>query len=617
MTETHDFDRVMRQVRRETTATRDSERRVIIDPKHGRAVETEGFWGPFREFRYFIVSNSDDASAEAFGAITITHKPTASDDNSVDIRISYKASCPPGREKQVAEVLHHGGDPGATMNALMAKWALEEAAKQNGSLFALRHDPKKLLEGALRTKALSEAGLMLEVDSAVIPRSPLCVKIVDTFSVHANDYYRDEDLTARIELARSMGFGGIPYPDAALRDLIRNSIQDYFAHEVSLGSMWKEFNTFDFNQRLIRRLKQELATTGYDVSAINLERTPKGNDEPYSWRSGIPICIGEPEGRFECEVSNLFVNLGLTFSLELKTLDRIKPLLAIGLSVPTEIRQAVIEATRQLVRSTNPAAIYDSRSPAVPDLRWEFKETLERHLETVLSNEFDATIGVLVLTAGETEVTRTLAELRREPCAFKAEIARNRRNAEACLFRGYFRIDGVDRNRWEQFRRTLPPISTVRQRLEAAIGTALENDPIALIDLNHTLKLDKVRAIVWEVGPIVLLEDFGLIVAIEDLSSDDVESEKKIAESIISGRTEVLVKELNRYFEITKRITDQIKRLEEDVVMIKAEGGQSDAINELNERIKALRQYLPSEPLICPLHYEQIRGNGASRTAGP
>ncbi|HYV03303.1 MAG TPA: hypothetical protein VFB82_01885, partial [Blastocatellia bacterium] len=213
---------------------------------------------------------------------------------------------------------------------------------------------------------------------------------------------------------------------------------------------------------------------------------------------------------------------------------------------------------------------------------------------------------------GETEVTKALAELQKESCEFKVMIPRNRRNSEDCLFRGYFKIDGIERDRWTEFRKTLPCVAQVKERLEAAIKTGLENDPTALISLKHSLSLRHVQEVAEHAARAAALSDFGLKVTITNVGSDDVESEKKLAESVIKGRISSIENELKRYFSVTDLVTQEIQKLEQDIVRIMATGGRDDAIEENRTRIEALRKHLPIDPIVSRLHYENLRDGHSS-----
>lgn len=610
MSEIHDLERVIRSVTRGTEATRDSERRVIVDIRRGRAVDSVGLLDFMREFKYFIVSNSQDGTNEGFGAINLTHRASPASDHTVNIKVNYKAWCPPGREKQLAEVLHHGNDPGEALNGLMTRWVLEHLGSQNGSSRASGPESKSFLEAAIRTKAQMETGLAMDVDFEVGRIRP--TTITDTFPVRAKDYYREETLTIRMDIARETQFSAIPYPEPALRELIRISVQDYFAHNVSLQSLYFDLKTDDFSQLLKRELNGKLKPSRCQIDALLLDRSDQDDAELHTLLTGIQIEVSESEGEFETVIPNLFVNLNLSLAAQLNDIRAIKPFLERQQHVPTLMKRAVIEATRQFVRETHPAEIYGQFSLPDTENKSAFENRLRAKLSDLLTNRFHAETGRVILKTGETEITKTLGELQKERCEFNVLIPRNRRNAEDCLFRGHFKIDGIDRNGWEEFRRALPNIGQVRERLGAAIKTALENDPTALISLKHTLSLHDVQKIAEQAASNAILNDFGLRVTITNIGGDDVESERKIAETVIKARTKSVEGELDRYSSVTALVTAEIRKLEHDMVLIKATGVQEDAIEGIQKRIDALREYSPTEPIISNLYYENLRGAHSS-----
>lgn len=611
MTDIHDFERVMRRVTVDTMPARDSERRVIIDVKRGRAIDKPGILDFMREFKYFIVSNHEDRNNEATDVINLTHCLGPGNDHPVNVNVSYRIWCPTGREKQLAEALHHGRNPGEELKGLVSRWVLGQLNSLNG---APGFPPgfESMVAGIIRNSTLSETGLVMDVNVALIPFKPSPIKINDSFIVRAKDYYRDENLTIDFYVVSRERFNGIPYPEPALRELIRAAVQDYFVRDVALEFLWSSLNTDVFNQRLMQYLNVKLERGGYEVQSLSLERIPQEHDEPYCWLQGIQIEVEECDGPFETNIANLFVNMSLSLRVELSNLEKVKPLLETNHIVPEMIKRAAMEVTRQLARETNPAAIFGDSSRSEMPNRLEFENNLKSRLAATLASRFHAQPVGFVLKVGESELTKALAELQRERCEFKVLIPRNWRNAEDCLFRGYFKVVGVDPGGWEEFRRTVPGIARIKERLEAAIGTALENDPKALIDLTHSLSLLDVESIAIRAARDAVLNDFGLNVAITDIGSDDVDSERKIAESVIKHRTESLGKELERYFSVTELVTKRIKELEHEIVMIKATGGRDEAIRENEKRIEELKIYSPIDPIISRLHYEKLRGNHSS-----
>jgi hypothetical protein len=158
----------------------------------------------------------------------------------------------------------------------------------------------------------------------------------------------------------------------------------------------------------------------------------------------------------------------------------------------------------------------------------------------------------------------------------------------------------------------LPNITQVKERLQGAIKAALENDANALINLTQTLDLQSVKSTAERAAANAVLNDFGLRVRVTDIGSDDLVSEKSIAESVIKARAEIVTREVNRYFSVSAFVTEEIKKLELDLVSIKASGGDDQAIQEIQKRIDSLKDYSPTQPTISDLYYEEIRGTGSS-----
>jgi len=615
MAEIHDIECVIRKVTRHALPARDSERLVIVDARRGRAVDKTGIFDFMREFKYYIVSNSEDPGNAAHGEVTVPYKPRPEHDAHLNIKVNYKAWCPPGREKQLAEALHQGADPGETLNGLMSRWTLEKFRPMNGSLNGSIAASESFIQAELRNKAQIETGLGMDVDFAITGPGPVPSRITDTFAVRAKDYFREESLTLRVDIVSQLEFGRIPHSETELKDLIKNSVQDYFSHNVTLQSLYFNLNTYDFNELLIRNLNDRLKGAGYRIECVSLERAEADKNETYDWLTGIQIEISDSEGEFETAIPGVFVNLSASLTVRLTDIWGIKSMIEQQQPVPILMKRRVVKAIRQFVRDTHPTDIYTQFVRPDKQNKSAFENRLIAKVSEVLADSFHADVATAVLKLGETEITRTLTELLKERSEFTVVIPRNRRNAEDYLFTGYFKIDEVDRNGWGEFKRALPNITQVRERLQGAVKAALENDPTALISLTHSLDLQFVRGISERAAVDAILNDFGLRVRITDLSSDDLGSEKSIAENVIKARAELTNREVKRYFSVSAFVTEEVKKLELDIVSIKASGGDDQAVEEIQRRIDSLKNYSPTEPSISGFYYEEVRGTGSSSGA--
>ena len=615
MTEIHDLERVIRKVTRHALPARDSERLVIVDARRGRAVDKPGIFDFMREFKYYIVSNSEDLGNAAHGEVNVPYRPRPEQDADLSIKVNYKAWCPPGREKQLAEALHHGSDPGETLNGLMSRWTLEKVSSANGALSGSSAESESFIRAELRNKAQIETGLGIDVDFAITWPKPVPSSITDTLTVRAKDYFREESLTLRADVVSQPQLGRIPSTETELKDLIRTSVQDYFSHNVTLQSLYFQLNTYDFNQLLIRNLNDELKPTGYRVECISLERADSDKNEMCDWLTGIPVEISDSEGEFETAIPCVFVNLSAALTVRLTDIWGVKTMIERQQPVPMLMKRELNKAIRQFVRDTHPADIYTQFVGLGTPNKSAFENRLMAKLSEVLADSFHADISTAALKMGETEVTRTLSELQKERGEFTVLIPRNRRNAEDYLFTGYFKIDEIDRNGWGEFRRALPNITQIKERLQGAIKAALENDPNALINLTQTLDLQSIKSTAERAAADAVLNDFGLRVRITDIGSDDLVSEKSIAENVIKARAEIVTREVNRYFSVSAFVTEEIKKLELDMVSIKASGGDDQALQEIQKRIDSLKDYSPTRPIISDLYYEEIRSSSDTKSA--
>jgi hypothetical protein len=360
-----------------------------------------------------------------------------------------------------------------------------------------------------------------------------------------------------------------------------------------------------FAERIRHSLSLAAPAIGYNIVYLKSTREV----EPDEWLEGIEFKTDDSDEEFETSVSNFFIKLSFSLTVRVKDLKGIKPLLEQRQHVPTLMERALLDSIRRLLRETHPKQFYTRFSRSGTEDEPAFEDRLKKRLSDMLEKEFSSEIVEAIFKNGETKITRVLEELQRERCEFKILIPRNRRNAEDCIFRGYFKVNQVDCNGWEEFQRTLPNIDKVKEHLEAGIKTALENHPTALMTFRDTLNLNEVLGVAEQAAQSTILNDFGLSVTITNLGSDAVESEKKIAESTTKARTESVEKELKRYFSITTLATQLVQELEQEMVRVKSAGGPKEAIDDIQRRIEALKSHTPTEPLISELSYENLRGS--------
>ncbi|MFL6212795.1 MAG: hypothetical protein ACJ74J_02765 [Blastocatellia bacterium] len=286
MTEIHDCERVIRRITADMEPKRDSERRVIIDVKHRRAVDRGVLLYFWREYKYFIVSNSDDPNNEASGIISLPYK-NGTGTAPVDIDISYKAWCLPGKEKQVGTALSYGNDPGEVLSGLISKLAVEHIGSQNGSFQISNFDSKSLLEKTIINKVQMDVGLDLEIELSF--KLPWPIRISDSFPVRAKDYDKEETVTLSLELdvAPAAESNVIQYTEKTLKEFIRAEIQSYFAYNVSLQQIYFKLPDDDFRYLLIRQLNQLLQSRDLRVSFLAIEQLRQSAPPPEFFKTRV------------------------------------------------------------------------------------------------------------------------------------------------------------------------------------------------------------------------------------------------------------------------------------------------------------------------------------------
>lgn len=274
MSQIYPLDAVIRKVDKEHRANGIGEKVVVIDPDKRTVVSGGGLMRRWREYSYFLVSNTRSQRAAESATPVITIRDFANN-RKVPVFISYVARCEPGREENVALSLFDGPHPAAVLNEAIGRWVNEKVGQKPADFFDHYFSMKTEIEGYVVERALAETGLSLE---AILNLEKIINSIVVgpvNIPVLTKDYGKEQNLKLRVELHvdRQYLLRAVqhqPYLNTLDR-LVREQTRKYFAEQVSFHKFATELHGDDIKAGLTAHLEAAVRFAGRKVGALSIE----------------------------------------------------------------------------------------------------------------------------------------------------------------------------------------------------------------------------------------------------------------------------------------------------------------------------------------------------------
>jgi hypothetical protein len=299
MSQNHPLDNIVRVVDSKYEITRPEERVVVIDPDSKQATDirelhkktpvgSRRLFGLLGTRRHVLVINNSDSRKEVEVNLPTLYLRDFARQWSLGIQVQYQASCSPGNEMKVAEVLGSEAHPGTALDDLIARWLKDYAGPQPGALIENFYEKKYDLAGNLTARALSEVGLSLQVRLKIeSEREALApIRVGDLrFRVKLKDYDIEQDLKvdAEIEVDPDRKIYAVLYhaflyeshgtkikEPARLEELLKTETREFFT-ETTLHSFNSELRTSGLRDQLVQRLNDRLRRYGRRIKSLTLD----------------------------------------------------------------------------------------------------------------------------------------------------------------------------------------------------------------------------------------------------------------------------------------------------------------------------------------------------------
>jgi hypothetical protein len=303
------LDAIIHKVPARTKANPPAEKIVIIDCKTKKAVEKRPW---FDEVREYLVVNTSEVQNPAEYQVPTIQINDVENDRAIGLEVKCWITCTPGNESKVTEALFSAEHPPAMVfEKLINKWVDEFVRSAPGAFITTYFDKKAALQASLKSRALADAGLTLQVKISLVGEriSFLPIKIdTGSFLLRVSDYHEQQDLQikCRLEVDEKNKILANIYRLRAdrLKDVIIRQTQHYFEHNVNLEQFYDDLNQNSIIAPLKEALDKRLVLEGRRVEFIHLESTVS-DSAPKQFENEVSVDVKVQEYPETVKVNNI------------------------------------------------------------------------------------------------------------------------------------------------------------------------------------------------------------------------------------------------------------------------------------------------------------------------
>ena len=295
MAQTYPLDPVIRLVSDDHRVSSFEETIVVVDPENNKAIRTIDKQGEkqLEKVKFFqrrkagknllvISGNGNEAEDKVLGVPLRDFRRQWS----IDLEVSYLASCNRGDEVKLAETLSPGVHPGAVLHNLIRQWIKEYGSSSPEVLIENYYSSVADLEAHISKKAREDVGLRLQA-TIRIEHEDKALDAIEApptnIPVRLRDYNEKQNLRLKTEVGvdEDRRIFAILYKSEIpkFEGLVKTTIQEYFATNVSLQEFHTQLLAPAFKQPLLDRLNSVLRSYGRKINYLTLEGQIKAIDD--------------------------------------------------------------------------------------------------------------------------------------------------------------------------------------------------------------------------------------------------------------------------------------------------------------------------------------------------
>lgn len=249
---------------------------------------------PFGSYQHYVCFNSTDPQNQALCEGHVSRISNFARDYSIDLGISYQASCSPDNEKKVVATLANGNDPGAVLNGQLDRWITEFAPDHEEDLFADFGRFASLISTYLEDKAMSEIGLSLQVKVGLAKADQLRTERFDrlVIPVRTKDSPMEIELFLSADLPMSSGQEAraalFLTTSPSIEDRLKKWTTNFISLSISLDQVAVDLARV-VQPELKQHLENKIAFMGRGLSRLELSTSLKADLFPSIIEEKIPV----------------------------------------------------------------------------------------------------------------------------------------------------------------------------------------------------------------------------------------------------------------------------------------------------------------------------------------
>jgi hypothetical protein len=431
-----------------------------------------------------------------------------------------------------------------------------------------------------------EAGLRAYLDEALKPvgRRLQSLALEYDRDIPSEPYEAQEEVEYRVP----------GYPESIIvRDSVQMTVQDYASYlgggSPDLGD-WLTENLNQVVQRTLcgktygdillelepaaREIKNKMSFLAASVGCGLQQQLTITNRSLEAWFEGFDIAA---EDTFETALEGFHVRLRIAAAVMLRQLEDVKHYVARGTDIPKLMEKRSLDEVRRSLLMIHPERLYARPALLGEDCEEPVKALLSRQIRETLAEEFKAEVISVSVEMADTEFTKLLNDLRCETVSFEAEIfSHSPRSRGPFVFYGDCQIEDISREGWGKVWSAGLDINKIQGQLVNALKSGMETRADGDLAYLSGEVAEKVKGEIAGLITDYALREFGLHVRVSNVRRRATDVEKKMREAELAN-------ELLRI--------EMIRKLEQDMIRLIANGGRGEEIAQMQKSITTLKSY--------------------------
>ncbi|MFL6255025.1 MAG: hypothetical protein ACJ74T_08370 [Pyrinomonadaceae bacterium] len=288
MSQVNPFSAIIRPETEHARPVEGKEALVAINARTGQVVHQPGLLETLTgDFRYFLVSNSNDRDRVIKGTKRVKYKEGQGE---ITIAIEYEGGCRPGQEWWLAQCFFNSRPTADSVNDSLARWLIEYFSTGTATIDDFYSESAGAC-GALATKAGQEYGLDLRITLKLEGADGL--ETINYGPLRISSRLKDSDNEKGMLLSAELEVDPRRIPRALLNqnreftELLEKGVRSYISARVTLDTFYNDLTAEHIRSELRGHLDTMLRPFGRKVGHISLKADGPGPPKSFKGETVI------------------------------------------------------------------------------------------------------------------------------------------------------------------------------------------------------------------------------------------------------------------------------------------------------------------------------------------